>query len=64
VQVRTSGIKLLFDIMTRHAAALDGAERRVWGMAFPLLMEVAKNVQPAQNGSVSQVRNGSTACNC
>lgn len=44
-EVRTSGIKLLFDIMTRHSAALAGDEGRVWDMAFPLLMEVAKNVQ-------------------
>jgi hypothetical protein len=45
VQVRSSGIKLLFDIMTRHSAALVGEETRVWGMAFPLLMEVARQVQ-------------------
>jgi hypothetical protein len=44
-EVRTSGIKLLFDIMTRHGVVLLGDEGRVWDMAFPLLMEVAKNVQ-------------------
>lgn len=43
MQVRTSGVRLLFDIMTRHGAALSGEEGRVWDMAFPLLMEVAKN---------------------
>jgi hypothetical protein len=43
VQVRTSGVRLLFDIITRHGAALSGEEGRVWDMAFPLLMEVAKN---------------------
>jgi hypothetical protein len=43
VQVRTSGVRLLFDIITRHGAALKGEEGRVWDMAFPLLMEVAKN---------------------
>jgi hypothetical protein len=43
-EVRTSGIKLLFDIMTRHGVVLLGDEGRVWDMAFPLLMEVAKNV--------------------
>jgi hypothetical protein len=44
-EIRTSGIKLLFDLTTRHGSALSGAEGRVWDMAFPLLMEVAKNVQ-------------------
>jgi hypothetical protein len=44
-EVRTSGIKLLFDIMTRHSVALADEEGRVWDMAFPLLMEVVKNVQ-------------------
>ena len=41
--MRTSGVRLLFDIMTRHGSALSGEEGRVWDMAFPLLMEVAKN---------------------
>ena len=36
-------MRLLFDIMTRHGSALCGEEGRVWDMAFPLLMEVAKN---------------------
>ena len=49
-QVRSSGIKLLFDIMTRHSAALVGEERRVWDMAFPLLLEVARQVQSGGGG--------------
>lgn len=44
-EVRTSGIRLLFDIMTRHGVTLAGEEGLVWDMAFPLLMEVAKNAQ-------------------
>lgn len=44
-EVRTGGIRLLFDIMTRHGVTLAGEEGLVWDMAFPLLMEVAKNAQ-------------------
>lgn len=44
-EVRTGGVRLLFDIMTRHGVALAGEEGLVWDMAFPLLMEVAKNAQ-------------------
>ena len=44
-EVRTGGIRLLFDIMTRHGVTLSGEEGLVWDMAFPLLMEVAKNAQ-------------------
>ena len=55
-EVRTSGIKLLFDIMTRHSAALAGDEGRVWDMAFPLLMEVAKNVQLSNEAHAQSAR--------
>jgi hypothetical protein len=53
LQVRTSGIKLLFDIMTRHSASLGGEERRVWDMALPLLLEVARNVARRSSGDVN-----------
>ena len=47
LQVRATGIKLLFDIVTRHSGVLTGEECRVWHMAHPLLLSVARNVLPA-----------------